>query len=215
MRRFLVFLCILSTAAVGAWALPAGHADTSLDAAAAGGDAPATLDPLEEPRLSASSAARELPPLEAHPIDPVVAPQETAPASEPVVPASDGPQHLSHEVTPAADSDPAPIVTTTTAAPTTTTAAPVVTVAFTAGQAYGSCGENVPYDIFSGAASPGSTITISSPYGSGTTTADGHGHWERTVEFPSAPRGETFSVSVSGLGGSKTFSFTATGGSHG
>ena len=47
------------------------------------------------------------------------------------------------------------------------------------------------------------------------TTADGHGHWERTVEFPSAPRGETFTVTVSGLGGSKSFTFTATGGDAG
>ena len=199
MRRFLVFFCIVSTAAVGAWALPAGRADSTVDSAAADdrpSSAPARAD---APTVSAASVEREIAetPLEVDddPVSPALVGQE--------------PDHLTGETPPPAAEAPAQIVTTTTAPPTT---APVVTVAFTAAQAYGSCDESVPYDIFSGAATPGSTITISSPYGSGSATADGNGHWERTVEFPSAPRGETFSVSVSGLGGSKTFSFTATGG---
>ena len=107
--------------------------------------------------------------------------------------------------------------TTTTVAPApapTTTKAPVATVAFSASQQYGSCGEAVPYDIFSGTATPGTTVTISSAYGSGTAVADAHGNWSRKVEFPSAPRNETFSVTVSGAGGSKTLDFTATGDAH-
>lgn len=105
--------------------------------------------------------------------------------------------------------------TTTTAAPApTTTAAPVATVAFSASQQYGSCGEAVPYDIFSGTATPGTMVAISSPYGSGSATADAHGNWSRKVEFPSAPRNETFAVTVSGTGGSSMLHFTATGDAH-
>ena len=106
------------------------------------------------------------------------------------------------------------VVTTTTTPTTTTTAAPVVTVAFTATQAYGSCGEDIPYDIFSGTATPGTLITSSSPYGSGSTMADSGGHWQKTVQFPTAPRNETFTVRLSGLGGSTTLPFFATGTSH-
>lgn len=213
MRRFIAFFCIVSAAAIGAWALPAGHADSSVDSA--GADAapvPAPVVP-DEPALSTASADRAVESL-AVDDDPVVeaAPAPAEPPAADLAPAGD-PDHLrGDQAAPAALPEPTQIVTTTTAPPTTTTAAPVVTIAFSAAQAYGSCDEPVPYDIFSGQATPGSTITISSPHGSGSTTADSSGHWERKVEFPSAPRGEAFSVSVSGLGGSKTFSFTATGG---
>jgi hypothetical protein len=126
----------------------------------------------------------------------------------------------------AAPSTPAPIVTTSTTGPVAAAPAPPVTtppaaappatsrpaaVAFTASQAYGSCSEPVPYDIFSGTASPGVTVTVSSPYGSGSARADGGGNWEQTVEFPGAPRGETFPVSIVAPGGSTTLSFVATG----
>ena len=85
-------------------------------------------------------------------------------------------------------------------------------VAFTANQKYGSCGEEVPYDKFWGTAQPGSTITVSSPYGSGSTTASEKGKWDLKVKFPTAPVGKTFEVTVtSSSGGSKTFTFTNTG----
>jgi len=203
MRRIAVFFASLFIAAacslaVGAWGLPAGQAAPPLDGPAI--DVAPVVDRLEvstasvEPAPVAEQAAGDL----AVAVDPPGAAD-----------------HLLAEGRAAADREtpePIAIVTTTTVPPTTTTRVPVATVAFRASQAYGSCGEEVPYDIFSGTATPGSTITISSPYGSGSATADGYGHWERTVEFPGAPSGETFAVTASGLGGSKTFQFTATGG---
>lgn len=87
---------------------------------------------------------------------------------------------------------------------------------FTAKQKYGSCGENVPYDVFYGKAAPGSTITVSSPHGSGSTTVGESGHWELKVKFPNAPASETFTVTVSAsTGESKTFTFVNTTGHHG
>jgi hypothetical protein len=80
-----------------------------------------------------------------------------------------------------------------------------------AAQVFGSCDEPIPYDIFSGAATAGSTVSISSPYGSGSATADANGHWEHKVEFPTAPRGEQFTVTAAGLGASTTLPFIATG----
>lgn len=58
---------------------------------------------------------------------------------------------------------------------------------FTANQTYGSCSEPFPYDIFSGKAKPGSTVLISSPFGSGSTMANDDGVWSIEVQFPSAP----------------------------
>jgi hypothetical protein len=86
-------------------------------------------------------------------------------------------------------------------------------VAFTANQKYGSCGEEVPYDVFWGTAPPGSTIKVRSEFGSGSTEVGEKGHWELKVKFPTAPVGKTFEVTVkSSAGGSKTFTFTNTGG---
>ena len=86
---------------------------------------------------------------------------------------------------------------------------------FTAHQLYGSCGEDVPYDVFYGTAAPGVTISVTSDYGSGSTTVGDSGEWEIKVEFPSAPLGEKFVVAVSSSDGhSATFKFKATGESH-
>lgn len=87
---------------------------------------------------------------------------------------------------------------------------------FWAKQKYGSCGEAVPYDVFYGTAKPGTTISVTSPYGSGSTTATEHGEWKVKVEFPGAPAGETFTVTVSAsTGESKTFTFLNTGDNDG
>ena len=84
---------------------------------------------------------------------------------------------------------------------------------FTAHQKYGSCGEEVPYDVFYGNAKPGTKITASSEYGSNSTTANDDGSWEMKVTFPDSPRGKTFNVKIkSSTGQSKTFTFTNTGG---
>lgn len=90
---------------------------------------------------------------------------------------------------------------------TTTT---VAAWAFTASQKYGSCSEPVPYDVFSGKAKPGTTVTISSPHGGGSTTVNGDGKWNVQIEFPSAPHNEEFTVTVKDHSGAKrTFAFTS------
>ena len=87
---------------------------------------------------------------------------------------------------------------------------------FKAKQKYGSCGEDVPYDVFYGKGKPGSTISVTSPYGSNSTTVGEGGHWEVTVSFPSAPPGEKFTVTVkASTGETKSFTFVNTGGEHG
>jgi hypothetical protein len=86
-------------------------------------------------------------------------------------------------------------------------------VAFMAYQKYGSCGEEVPYDVFYGSAKPGTKISAISEYGSNSTTANDDGQWEMKVIFPEAPSGKTFNVKIkASTGESKTFSFTNTGG---
>lgn len=81
---------------------------------------------------------------------------------------------------------------------------------FTANQTYGSCSEPIPFDVFSGKAKPGSTVLISSPYGSGSTTANEDGVWSVEVQFPSAPYNELFTVTAKDHAGTKkTFSFVS------
>ena len=100
---------------------------------------------------------------------------------------------------------------TTTAAPTTTTVPPTTTTApalFTAAARYGSCELDPPYDEYSGTATPGATVTITSPYSSATAVvADGNGDWAVTVFFLTAPANETFTVSVTDGSSVKTFDF--------
>jgi hypothetical protein len=67
---------------------------------------------------------------------------------------------------------------------------------FTAGQAYGSCSENPPYDDFSGTGTPGEIIQVVSAYGSGQTTVTASGGWAVRVFFPDAVLDESFQVKV-------------------
>ena len=83
----------------------------------------------------------------------------------------------------------------------------VVDVKFSANQKYGSCDADKPYDVFWGTATPGSKVTISSPYGSATVEVNEKGHWEKKVYFEEAPIGETFTVTVTATNGSETFSY--------
>jgi hypothetical protein len=93
---------------------------------------------------------------------------------------------------------------------TTTTTTTVAEWKFTANQKYGSCSEPVPYDVFSGKAEPGTTVTITSPYGSGTAEVNDDGAWSVRVEFPEAPFNEQFTVKVKDHTGSKkTFPFVS------
>ena len=209
MRRPPVVLIVVAVMLAGVgvgWASQSGSdhpvlvTETAAPAESGGFD----LDEILEPDVSSASESAEF---EA---DPEVAETDENDngAERHVVDVEGDAPHLATPESAEPAAEPEPVVSTTT------TTVPVVTVAFSATQAYGSCDEPIPYDIFSGNATPGTTVTISSAYGSGSTTADGNGHWERKVEFPSAPRGETFSVTASGLGGSKTMSFTAGGGEH-
>ena len=88
----------------------------------------------------------------------------------------------------------------------------VGTVEFTAHQKYGSCGEAIPYDKFYGTATPGATVWVESPFGSGVTTADNEGNWHIEVEFPESAVGEPFTVVIeSSDGGYAEFTFVRTG----
>ena len=106
--------------------------------------------------------------------------------------------------------EPVASTTTTTKPPkdeTTTTTKPIVE--FSANQQYGSCALTPPFDVFWGTAQPGSVVSVSSPYGSGSVEANGDGHWEIKVYFETAPANEPFGVKVKSLatGAFKEFSF--------
>ena len=208
MRRPPVVLIVVAVLLVGVGVGWASGTDTEAPTLAVAPAAPP--EPVERapaPAISGAeevSAPTEAPAPSSSPVERVV---ET-PEQHPPVVSEGAPGHLESKTEPLVVEviEVATTTTTTIAPPATSPAAP--SVAFSASQAYGSCDEPVPYDIFSGTAEPGSTVTISSPHGSGTAVADGSGHWERKVEFPGAPRGGSFTVTASGLGGSKSFSFT-------
>ena len=86
---------------------------------------------------------------------------------------------------------------------------------FSAKQKYGSCGEEIPYDVFSGTGVPGTKVYVESKYGGGKVEVNAKGAWEIKVKFPEAPAYETFKVHVSGEGGEKAFDFTNTNGEEG
>ena len=82
---------------------------------------------------------------------------------------------------------------------------------FTAHQVYGSCAEKPPYDVFWGTAKPGTVVTITSEYGSGTAAVNGEGEWEVKVYFEEAPLGKVFAVKVKdAFGAKKVFEFVHT-----
>ena len=83
-------------------------------------------------------------------------------------------------------------------------------IEFQAWQKYGTCSETIPYDVFKGKAPAGTTISISSLYGSGIAVAGDDGYWHVKVTFEAAPVGQEFTVSVSDGSETKTFTFTRT-----
>jgi hypothetical protein len=92
--------------------------------------------------------------------------------------------------------------------PTTTTTE--VAWEFSATQKFGNCSEPIPYDVFSGSAKPGTTVTISSPYGGGTVEAGAEGGWSLKVHFPEAPSNVPFVVTVAdSYGATRTFEFVS------
>ena len=94
--------------------------------------------------------------------------------------------------------------------PKDTTTTTKATWEFSANQDYGSCAEPIPYGEFSGKAKSGSTLTVSSEFGGGSTVAgEDRSYWLR-VEFPSAPFAKVFPVKVKGeFGGKKVFEFVS------
>ena len=81
---------------------------------------------------------------------------------------------------------------------------------FSAFQKYGSCSEPIPYDEFSGTGKPGSTVNVTSSYGSGTTTVNEDGTYWLRVEFPEASHETSFTVKVKDeFGNKKVFEFVS------
>ncbi len=82
---------------------------------------------------------------------------------------------------------------------------------FTAHQVYGFCAEVPPFDVFWGTAQPGTVVTVTSEYGSGTAEVNAEGEWELKVYFEAAPLGKVFAVKVKDVhGNKKTFEFVHT-----
>ncbi|MCZ6662462.1 MAG: hypothetical protein O6951_06000, partial [Actinobacteria bacterium] len=65
---------------------------------------------------------------------------------------------------------------------------------FTAHQKYGSCSEDVPYDVWYGTGDPGTKIWIGSEYGSNSTVIGEKGNWDLKVKFPEAPCNDEIKV---------------------
>lgn len=150
---------------------------------------------------------------------PVEAPATTTTTAAPTTTTAPPPTAATTTTAPPAPTPEPPAATPVTAAPAPSAAPPAAEpaphepappVGWSANAAWGSCDLDPPYDEYSGTAAPGTTVSVSSPYGSGTTTADADGHWYVKVEFPGAPLGETFAVTVSSAQGSATFDFTRT-----
>lgn len=83
-------------------------------------------------------------------------------------------------------------------------------VAFTASAVFEICTENPPYNVYWGTAPAGHKVTIGSEYGQGHVFADEAGNWEIRVEFPEAPNGVEFAVTVRHTESGDTRSFGCT-----
>jgi len=78
----------------------------------------------------------------------------------------------------------------------------------TAFQKWGSCDDPSPYDEFYGSAPAGTAVSVTSAYGSASTTAESSGEWWVKVWFDGAPIGTSFPVTVHV--GEETFGFQFT-----
>lgn len=77
---------------------------------------------------------------------------------------------------------------------------------FTAKQAFGE--HDARWEKFGGTGAPGTLVTATSPYGSGSTEIGPYGEWDLKVEFPDAPAGVRFDVTIStDTGIQRTFGF--------
>jgi hypothetical protein len=83
---------------------------------------------------------------------------------------------------------------------------------FSANAKFGESVEFPPYDIYFGTGRPGDTISITSEYGSGTGLVGPDGGWDAKVEFPEAPIGAVFVVTVTdSFGRQRQFEFVRLG----
>lgn len=78
---------------------------------------------------------------------------------------------------------------------------------FTAQAAFVECDSTPPYNEYWGTSTVGAKITISSAFGGKQVTSNSEGHWEARVEFPEAPLGETFMVTVISSKGEAVYTF--------
>ena len=79
---------------------------------------------------------------------------------------------------------------------------------FIANAAFTECDAPVPFNEYWGKSTAGAAITISSPYGGGQTTSNDDGKWAARIEFPGAPVGETFAVTITSSKGSAVYNFS-------
>jgi hypothetical protein len=81
-------------------------------------------------------------------------------------------------------------------------------IEFTATQKYESCSDPEPYNKYYGTATPNTTVTVTSAYGSESTVVAANGEWLVRVFFSGTTHGEPFDVTVSDSEGhAKTFQF--------
>ena len=78
-------------------------------------------------------------------------------------------------------------------------------------QAFGYGTGPVAYEVFEGHATPGTLVTVTSPYGGGQTESNADGVWRIEVEFAEAPIGEPFEIVVSNGELEQVFSFKRKG----
>ena len=76
-------------------------------------------------------------------------------------------------------------------------------------QHFGECSDAEPYDKFSGTGSPGQVVTLTSPYGTASTTVGWDGKWSTKIWFTDPPPNTPFTVTVQiGESWSAGYSFT-------
>lgn len=145
------------------------------------------------------------------PTTPALDSQSAAPAEAPApaeaspdVAANDAPPHSSGPAVPPGEAPEVPHDPPPTETPPTDSR-------FSASQRWGSCDEDPPYEEFKGTAAPGATVTATSPFGGGSTTAGTDARWYLRVEFPEAPVNVPFLVTVTSGANAATFTFTRTG----
>jgi hypothetical protein len=83
-------------------------------------------------------------------------------------------------------------------------------IEFTAQAAFVECDSTPPFNEYWGTSTAGAKITISSAFGGKQVVANGDGNWEARVEFPEAPLGETFMVTITSSKGEAVYSFPLT-----